>query len=603
MYRFGCVLILVLCLPVLSTTAQQQDIAEITAPQAVSELKGVVSIYGTASAGALQSYFLEAAVYQQEPPEWIPISLPVSKPVLNGVLAEWDTRTLPDGVYRLRLHVLRCAGESLYFEVEPLRLANGLVCPVNIPDLPLCRAVSQAAPTATSPATVQATPPATDAPPPEVAAVIVEAADLAPTCVVADFRASYTAQAEGTFLDLDLNPQLFNIEFATDFEKSGEQVTPNYNTSGGTPPIQQLIAADIPVWIPQTGVVFSLPENNLDEASLSAWTFEPATPESLARIFGEELPQDEKPEDVIIYIGERQLVQPLANGGSLSTLVNLVGIYDDDGQLAGSWLLGTYSDCSGCPVDVLGQGWTVFGERISSTQPPNTCLIAATPEPAADVPPILNCIVPNFYATYETVLYEGTELHLDPNGIFVEPPFFAPSFPINTFTIPSLNPDGSMSVTLSQNDGEESSLTWGVDGRWGIFTYPRIIYGWERSSSSETEEEGTLYYTHNAPDAEFTFSGVEVISVAGFTVEANVYVAEQVEHHTATSSLGKASSVDEINHRTRYYDTQTGVFLREDFVQERANCAGCVGGVNGSTLRTVYELIATNQPLGVCNPQ
>jgi hypothetical protein len=49
--------------------------------------------------------------------------------VIDGVLADWVTTTLPDGVYQLRLHVVLTSGQSLYAIAAPIRVANQLPIP------------------------------------------------------------------------------------------------------------------------------------------------------------------------------------------------------------------------------------------------------------------------------------------------------------------------------------------------------------------------------------------------------------------------------------------------------------------------------------------
>src|SRR5690606_28403229 len=90
-------------------TAQEETI-RVDFPPPIYDLTGVVGVIGTVNPPNLQSYFLEQATYDLEnpdaEPQWIPASLPSSSPVVDGVLATWDTTIFPDGIYQLRLRVI-----------------------------------------------------------------------------------------------------------------------------------------------------------------------------------------------------------------------------------------------------------------------------------------------------------------------------------------------------------------------------------------------------------------------------------------------------------------------------------------------------------------
>ncbi|MBC7814695.1 MAG: hypothetical protein H7175_26295 [Burkholderiales bacterium] len=125
LFLMGCLLLLTM-----PAAAQDGNIA-ITFPPLVYDVSGTVEVRGTVKPPNLQSYFLEAAVYDpaNPSPQWIPVSLPGSVPVTDAVIAQWITTLLPDGVYQLRLHVLTTTGENLFAIVGPLRVANTLERP------------------------------------------------------------------------------------------------------------------------------------------------------------------------------------------------------------------------------------------------------------------------------------------------------------------------------------------------------------------------------------------------------------------------------------------------------------------------------------------
>ncbi len=120
--------ILVAFLAVLPAAAQDANV-KITWPPSVYAVKGAVQVQGTVNPPDLQTYYLEVAAYGVDQPNWTPVSLPSNKPVTNGVIGQWTTNLVPDGVYQLRLHVLLKSGQSEFDVVGPIRIANALQAP------------------------------------------------------------------------------------------------------------------------------------------------------------------------------------------------------------------------------------------------------------------------------------------------------------------------------------------------------------------------------------------------------------------------------------------------------------------------------------------
>ncbi len=127
MRRIVSLLMLVFLLAV--SAAAQDETVRITWPPPVYEVVGAVNVTGTVNPPDMQNYFLEVSEYGAETPLWIPVSLPSTQPVVDGVLAQWVTTLTPDGVYELRLHVRLRSGEDLYYTVGPVRVANTLERP------------------------------------------------------------------------------------------------------------------------------------------------------------------------------------------------------------------------------------------------------------------------------------------------------------------------------------------------------------------------------------------------------------------------------------------------------------------------------------------
>lgn len=148
-------------LTIFSVSAQETPLT-ISWPPPVYDLAGTVNIYGTVNPTGLQSYFLEAANYDlnaqsdSEAALWQPVSLPATQPVIEGIIGQWNTAVVPDGIYQLRVRAVLTSGESLFASVAPLRVANNLLRPSGggEPSAPATQApVVAAVPTATPAAT------------------------------------------------------------------------------------------------------------------------------------------------------------------------------------------------------------------------------------------------------------------------------------------------------------------------------------------------------------------------------------------------------------------------------------------------------------------
>ncbi|MCY4525061.1 MAG: SH3 domain-containing protein [Anaerolineaceae bacterium] len=123
--------VVVLCLLVLPVAAQEVEEpgAEITWPPPVYVLRGEVSIRGTVNLPDITGFFIEYRALDDDlgAPDtrpWLPVSLPSTAAVLDGVLGAWDTTAVDDGLYELRLNVLTPAGDVAPQVVGPLRVEN-----------------------------------------------------------------------------------------------------------------------------------------------------------------------------------------------------------------------------------------------------------------------------------------------------------------------------------------------------------------------------------------------------------------------------------------------------------------------------------------------
>jgi hypothetical protein len=126
MRRIAMIVLCLALLTAMSIVQAQSDDVVITSPEALAELSGVVEITGTVNPSTLRGYYLEVAPSNQNPASatWTPVTLGSGRPVTDGVLGEWDTTTLPDGSYTLRLRVVLTSGETDEVLVRPLSIAN-----------------------------------------------------------------------------------------------------------------------------------------------------------------------------------------------------------------------------------------------------------------------------------------------------------------------------------------------------------------------------------------------------------------------------------------------------------------------------------------------
>lgn len=105
-------------------------------PPPVYTLRDTVTVRGRVLTPNLQSYFLEfrpLVIDADETPEleasrpWFPASLPSNTPVADGqIIGQWNTLSIPDGLYELRLVALTLTGERDELRVAPLRVENQL---------------------------------------------------------------------------------------------------------------------------------------------------------------------------------------------------------------------------------------------------------------------------------------------------------------------------------------------------------------------------------------------------------------------------------------------------------------------------------------------
>lgn len=108
----------------LPARAGAQDLqVQITSPQPGEALQGVVEIIGTSGLEGFRAAEISFA-YQNDPTATWFLIQQTSQPVVDGLLARWDTSTITDGQYRLRLQVFFQDGQVMEHVIGGLRVRN-----------------------------------------------------------------------------------------------------------------------------------------------------------------------------------------------------------------------------------------------------------------------------------------------------------------------------------------------------------------------------------------------------------------------------------------------------------------------------------------------
>ncbi|MDQ7030793.1 MAG: hypothetical protein Q9O62_13985 [Ardenticatenia bacterium] len=135
MRRVHLWLILVVAVMWASVTARAlaQAQVEITSPRSNAVLRGTVSIQGTASMPDFWKYEVHFAPGLNPPDSGWSVLIVREQPVVNGQLAVWDTTTVPDGTYSLRLRVVRFDGNYEEVYIRPVSVQNAAPLPTETP--------------------------------------------------------------------------------------------------------------------------------------------------------------------------------------------------------------------------------------------------------------------------------------------------------------------------------------------------------------------------------------------------------------------------------------------------------------------------------------
>ena len=130
MRKLSFLLLFLLLIP----AARAQDFsvdpnANITWPPPVLVVRGEFRLYGTANVPNFSSYFIEYRRLNDdftinEDGTWLPATLPSSARVTDDVLGVWNTTTIEDGPYEIRMTINVSEGSPVFVLVNPLRVEN-----------------------------------------------------------------------------------------------------------------------------------------------------------------------------------------------------------------------------------------------------------------------------------------------------------------------------------------------------------------------------------------------------------------------------------------------------------------------------------------------
>lgn len=106
----------------------------IQSPRGGEALQGVVTIEGTTDVQGFQSVEIAFAYQPDNTNTWFVIQQG-SQPVKEGVLASWDTTTITDGDYMLRVQVILQDGQVVESVTDGLRVRNYTVVETSTPEI------------------------------------------------------------------------------------------------------------------------------------------------------------------------------------------------------------------------------------------------------------------------------------------------------------------------------------------------------------------------------------------------------------------------------------------------------------------------------------
>jgi hypothetical protein len=116
--------LLLLTIPAVKT-GHAQTLGQITSPRDGAAVLGLVPVEGSATHPQFQKYEIHFGPQPNPGDQWTPIGgSPFAVPVVQGRLGLWDTTIIPDGIYSLRLRVVRLDGNYDEYFVRGIQVSN-----------------------------------------------------------------------------------------------------------------------------------------------------------------------------------------------------------------------------------------------------------------------------------------------------------------------------------------------------------------------------------------------------------------------------------------------------------------------------------------------
>jgi len=101
----------------------QLDLVRILTPQKGSVLQGNIDIVGTATGIGFQYAEVSFRYQKEDPGDWFLISQ-ISEPKVDDFLLTWDTSSIVDGDYQVKIQAFYMDGHQIEAIIEDLRIRN-----------------------------------------------------------------------------------------------------------------------------------------------------------------------------------------------------------------------------------------------------------------------------------------------------------------------------------------------------------------------------------------------------------------------------------------------------------------------------------------------
>jgi hypothetical protein len=114
-----------LVVPVVMAPLAQEQQGQISSPRDRAAVRGLVPIEGSANHPQFQKFEVHFGPEPNPGDAWTPLAgSPFTVPVVQGRLGLWDTTIIPDGVYSLRLRLVRLDGNYDEYFVRGIQVLN-----------------------------------------------------------------------------------------------------------------------------------------------------------------------------------------------------------------------------------------------------------------------------------------------------------------------------------------------------------------------------------------------------------------------------------------------------------------------------------------------